>query len=220
MYFIGGEFKDSTKVDCWRKNILENVEETPGLISTSERLQTVWLAWAAAQFCVLSKLKTPLGKAQETLGHIDQACRKLASVNVDKLNIKQAQALLDFSLSLEKAMVNGWEGSVASLPVANKSTQLFFYTNKATCQDWLARIRPNLIKVAFIAGQYSEAVRQAWFVLPAIAKRGELEHPANLSLTMIVCLSLARLDAPHHLTGLYTWAKEKSGTKLTWIQSI
>ena len=220
MYFIGGEFKDSTKVDCWRTNILENVEETPGLISTSERLQTVWLAWAAAQFCVLSKLKTPLGKAQETLGHIDQACRKLASVNVDKLNIKQAQALLDFSLSLEKAMVNGWEGSVASLPVANKSTQLFFYTNKATCQDWLARIRPNLIKVAFIAGQYSEAVRQAWFVLPAIAKRGELEHPANLSLTMIVCLSLARLDAPHHLTGLYTWAKEKSGTKLKWIQSI
>ena len=160
MLYIGGEFRDAVKVDCWRRNIIDSAEEVPGLVLTSERLQTVWLSWAAAQFCVVSKLKTPLGKAQETLGHIDQACRKLAGLCLAKLDMKQAQALLHFGLGLEKAMVNGWEGSVAALPPATRSTQLFFYTNRATCQDWLARLRPSLIRVAFAAGEYCEAVRQ------------------------------------------------------------
>ena len=26
--------------------------------------------------------------------------------------------------------------------------------------------------------------------------------------------------SPHHLTGLYTWTKDKSGTKLKWIQAL
>lgn len=220
MHFVGGEIKDSLMAEGWRKNVLENVDDVPNIISTSERLQTIWLSWAAAQFCVLSKLRTPLGKAQDTLGHIDTACKKLALVNVEQISIKQAQALLDFAMGLEKAMVNGWEGSVAALPVANKSTQLFFYTNKATCQDWLARIRSNLMRIAFSVGQYSEAVRQAWFILPSIVSRGELEQPANMALIMILCLSLAKLDAKDHLTGLYTYFKDKSGTKLKWIQSI
>ena len=63
-------------------------------------------------------------------------------------------------------------------------------------------------------------MRQAWYVLPALVKRGELEQPASLVLVSMVCLSLARLDAPHHLTGLYTWAKDKSGTKLKWIPCL
>ena len=220
MLFISGEFKDSLKAERWRSNALEGVEDIPSLVTTSERLQTVWLAWAAANFCVISKLKTPLGKAQETLGLIDQACRKLASVQTENLNTKQAQALLDFGIGLEKAMINGWDGSVAAMPAANKSTQLFFFTNKATCLDWLTRVRPSLIRIAFTAGQYSEAVRQAWFVLPGLVKRGELDSPASLGLLMVVCQALARLDAPHHLSGLYTWAKDKSGMKLKWIQAV
>ena len=86
-----------------------------------------------------------------------------------------------------------------------------------TCQFWLARVRPSLIKVAFNAGMYSEVVRQVWYVLPALVKLGELEHSGNLVLVSMVCLSLAKPDTPHHLTGLYTWAKVKSGTKLKWI---
>ena len=220
MLFISGEFKDSLKAESWRSNALEGVQDIPCLVTTSERLQTVWLTWAAAHFCVISKLKTPLGKAQETLGYIDQACRKLASVQTENLNTKQAQAILDFGIGLEKAMINGWDGSVAAMPAANKSTQLFFFTNKATCLDWLTRIRPSLIRIAFTAGQYSEAVRQAWWVLPGLVNRGELDSPASLGLLMVVCQALARLDAPHHLSGLYTWAKDKSGMKLKWIQAI
>ena len=45
MFYISGEFKDSTKELSWRKNILECVDDVPELVTTSERLQTVWLAW-------------------------------------------------------------------------------------------------------------------------------------------------------------------------------
>ena len=40
MHYIAGEVKDSVKADCWRSNMLENVEDAPGIVSTSERLQT------------------------------------------------------------------------------------------------------------------------------------------------------------------------------------
>jgi len=220
MHFIAGEYKECTRMVGWRSNVLEMTPDTPQPVSTSERLQTVWLAWTAAHLCVQTKLRTPLGKAQETLGHIDMACKKIASIPVDRLDMSQAHSMLAFTMSLEKAMVNGWDGSIAALPVANKSTQLFFHANRITCLDWLARVRPNIMRVAFNAGMYSEVVRQAWYVLPVLVKRGELEQPGHLSLVSLVCLSLAKLDAPHHLTGLYTWAKDKSGTKLKWIPCL
>ena len=222
MFFLTGEARESVKSGVWRNNILEMMEDPPPpLVEGSQRLQTVSLAWMVAQFCVLSKLRTPLGKAQDTLGHIDSACRKLAGLTVERLDIRQAQAMLDFAVSLEKTMVNGWDGSViAPLPQASKSTQIFFYTNRPTCQDWLSRVRPNLMRLAFAAGQYSECVRQAWYWLATTVRRGELDHPASLALVHLVCLALSRLDAPHHLSGLYSWAKEKSGTKLRWIQAL
>ena len=57
-------------------------------------------------------------------------------------------------------------------------------------------------------------------MLPTLVRAGQLEVPANLSTVATVCLALARLEAPHHLTGLYTWTKDKSGTKLKWIQAV
>ena len=113
----------------WRAAVLESA---PSL--ADPRLQSAWLAWAAAQFCVAAKLRTPLGKAQETLGHIETAVRRLAAMQPEKLDMEQAEACLDFLLALEKVMVNGWDGSVTALPPATKSTQLFFHANRATCQ--------------------------------------------------------------------------------------
>ena len=40
-------------------------------------LESICLAWVSAQFCVLNKLKSPIGKPQETLGHVDVACRQV-----------------------------------------------------------------------------------------------------------------------------------------------
>ena len=36
-----------------------------------------WAVWEAAQFCIMSKLRTPLGKPQETFTTIEAAIKKL-----------------------------------------------------------------------------------------------------------------------------------------------
>ena len=38
-----------------------------------------WAAWEAAQFCVLSKLRTPLGKPHDTFTTIESAVKRYAA---------------------------------------------------------------------------------------------------------------------------------------------
>ena len=77
---------------------------------------------------------------------------------------------------LEKSMVNAWDGCVSGLPGANKSSSLFFYANKKTCQDWLERVRGNVMKIAYMVGDYQEVVRHAWALLPILFKKGKWDY--------------------------------------------
>ena len=174
------------------------------LLPASQRLQGVWLAWAAAHSTLTAKLRTPMGKAQETLGHLAECAKRLAALPVAQLELGPATALLAFVRSLEKCMVNSWDGSVTALPPATKSTQLFFWANRATCQAWLGGIRPTLLALAYSAGEYGEVVRQAGHLLPALARRGagELEQGPGGATVLYTALALARLDSPHGLAGL------------------
>ena len=40
-------------------------------VGCSEELLWFWASWEAAEFCVLARLKTPLGKAMETFHVIE-----------------------------------------------------------------------------------------------------------------------------------------------------
>lgn len=72
-----------------------------------------WACWEAAQLCVLSKLRTPLGKPPETFTAIELALRELARQtkisdskcerNYDPISgLKRARFLLEFMEYLEK----------------------------------------------------------------------------------------------------------------------
>ena len=58
-------------------------------IDRNERLQWFWSTWEASQFCVLSRLRTPLGKPQDTFSTIESAIKQcLAALkNQDGENI-------------------------------------------------------------------------------------------------------------------------------------
>lgn len=45
----------------------------------SRTVQWFWVLWEAAQFCVLTRLKTPLGKPQETFTSIEAVLKSLAA---------------------------------------------------------------------------------------------------------------------------------------------
>ena len=217
--YLGGEEVD----EGWLEGVVEGEEEQEGLhlLPASRRLQGAWLAWAAAHSTLAGKLRSPLGKAQETLGHLAEAARRLAGLPVDKLDLGRATALLAFVRGLEKCMVNSWDGSVAALPPATKSTQLFFHANKATCQSWLGQVRPALLTLAYHAGEYGEAARQAAHALPGLVKRGmEVEQGPGLAMVLTTALALARLDSPHGLAGLHAWVKERSGVRMRWVAAL
>ena len=48
-------------------------------ISTNSVAQWYWAIWEAAQFCVLARLRTPLGKPQETFTSIEAVLKGFAS---------------------------------------------------------------------------------------------------------------------------------------------
>ena len=84
-----------------------------------------WIAYHLAQFCVNNKLKTPLGKPQDTLTTIEKALRNSNQIlstgqsNMDEAEARklrlQCKDLLVFYEMLEKSMHNAWDGSAYHL---------------------------------------------------------------------------------------------------------
>ena len=74
---LGGEARE----EGWLAGVLDTCPdlEVP-LLAASQRLQQSWLAWAAAHSTIVAKLRSPMGKAQETLGHIADCARKLVGL--------------------------------------------------------------------------------------------------------------------------------------------
>lgn len=186
---------------------LEKVDEKQLVewITTNLDIQSFWIGYQLAQFCVNSKLKTPLGKAQETLTTIEKVIRRLttnaAAASVVKtsqspedgqntknnekdsapfvLNVFECRRLLTFFELLEKSMANAWDGSAYywAGPSGGKPITAFFTANKRTCHDWLSRLRVTVVQLAFYIGEYAFVVRNAFVALGMYKTR--LQKPGN-----------------------------------------
>ena len=104
-----------------------------------------WGGFEAAQHCVLNKLRTPLGKPQDTFTTIEAALKMLAreisgapeTVPSEKHDFEQllhehtrVRLLVEFLEHLERVIHNAAEGcAVAMLPYA-KPVRTFFHTNR------------------------------------------------------------------------------------------
>ena len=100
-----------------------------------------WSLWECAQYCVQAKLKTPLGKANETFGSFETAIRTFARGDPNIPDDSASQhtrltLLVHFVEYLEKLVYNAYEGTAVCLQPAAKLVKLFFRTNKSTCNEW------------------------------------------------------------------------------------
>lgn len=77
--YIGGgqDADDLIGVTCGE---LEELEANYAAVSAAS-LRSNWQSWTTAGYVVYNKLRSPVGKAQETLGAVDQACRRLAALS-------------------------------------------------------------------------------------------------------------------------------------------
>ncbi|MBZ3878462.1 Serine/threonine-protein kinase SMG1 [Sciurus carolinensis] len=196
-----------------------------------------WAIWEAAQFTVLSKLRTPLGRAQDTFQTIEGIIRSLAAhtLNPDQdvsqwttadndeghsSNQLRLVLLLQYLENLEKLMYNAYEGCANALTSPPKVIRTFFYTNRQTCQDWLTRIRLSIMRVGLLAGQPAVTVRHGFDLLTEM-KTNSLSQGNELEVTiMMVVEALCELHCPEAIQGVAVWSSSIVGKNLLWINSV
>ncbi|KAK1162804.1 serine/threonine-protein kinase SMG1-like [Acipenser oxyrinchus oxyrinchus] len=217
---------------------LEKRDATPiprALLKT-EAVLWQWAVWEAAQFTVLSKLRTPLGRAQDTFQTIEGMIRSLAahSLNPEQElsqwsggesdeghhgNQLRLALLLQFLENLEKLMYNAYEGCANALTAPPKGIRTFFYTNRQTCQDWLTRIRMALMRVGLLSGQPAVTVRHGFDLLTEM-KNSNTQGPEMEVPIMMLVEALCELHCPEAIQGLATWSSATAGKSLGWISSV
>lgn len=205
-----------------------NMELYFDLAINSNQVLTNWATLEAAQFCVNYKLRTPLGKPNETFTKIEGALNQLGN---DLISLKkggkteQAQSdsrrvrmLLQFVEHLEKSIYNASEGTALAMPASSKVVRSFFIANTNTCYEWLSRIRMVLMHVALHAGEAPIALRHGQSLLRDMAAGDKTKTPEFEKVLIFVTIALLKLKEPEALYGLYSWCKEVSGKRILWIK--
>nr|CAD7446499.1 unnamed protein product [Timema bartmani] len=198
----------------------------------------LWAAWEAAQLCVMYKLRTPLGKPQETFTSIEGAIKNLAreltgddtpthptstslplEEHVGTWEQRRVRLLLEFLEQLEKTTYNASEGCATALLPAPKPVRTFFHTNKSTCAEWLSRIRGAVIVVALHVGHATTAVRHGHYLLQDLLSNNNTQGTEFEKAVMYVGWALCKLQEPEAIQGLYVWSKEVTGRKFPWLKA-
>lgn len=102
---------------------------------------------------------------------------------------------------------------------SRKAVKTFFRTNKATCQEWLARVRKAAITLALHLGHPAIAVRHGYQLLWDLSESDKLNDQEFHQVAVQVVQALLLLGCPDAILGLYAWAKEELKVKLTWMKA-
>ncbi|KAH1004120.1 hypothetical protein HUJ04_003920 [Dendroctonus ponderosae] len=214
---------------CWAQDCESqmNMELFYDLTVNSRQVLTNWCTLEAAQFCVNYKLRTPLGKPNETFTKIEYALNQLGNDLVmmkkttDRLNetnINRVRLLLQFVEHLEKSIFNASEGCAVAMPQPSKTVKSFFIANMNTCNEWLLRIRMVVMHIALHCGESSIALKHGQYMLKDLLSKGKANSQEFERVAMFVTLALLNLKEPEALYGFYTWCKLHTGKRYTWIK--
>ncbi|CAB3374703.1 Hypothetical predicted protein [Cloeon dipterum] len=200
--------------------------------SNSSKALWKWATWQAAQFTINSKLRTPLGKPQETFSAIENAIKSLArEFDCDKSsevcstskttvgNMTQARLLIDFVCDLDKCIYSASEGCAVAIPMPSKPVRLFFYTNRSVCAEWVSRIRWATVVVAIHSGMPHVAVRNGFELLRELTSQQQLPQMEIEKAMILLTNALLQLNEPEALQGLYRWCSEKTRLRLPWVKA-
>lgn len=215
--------------NCWF-NGTDMAEEYKKVTLKDVRTLTSWIQWEAARFCVNNKLRTPLGKPQDTFVKIENIIKEHARVIALKdkstapnykhvlANQRNVRILLGFMEALEKAIYNAAEGNAFGIPAPEKPARTFFRLNASTCNEWFSRNRLALHLLALHCMELEMVIRCSTSVLKDMVTAGKQnEHYFEQILMSLVWAFLRNFESDA-LYGVYTWTKAVTGKKLLWIK--
>ncbi|XP_056647970.1 serine/threonine-protein kinase SMG1 isoform X1 [Diorhabda sublineata] len=218
---------------CWaiESDSQMNMELFYELITNNRQVLNSWITLEAAEFCVNYKLRTPLGKPNETFTKIESALNNLGndlitskkpmekkpeiSANIDGNRVRM---LLRFVENLEKAIYNASEGCAMAMPPATKVVRSFFIANTNTCHEWFCRIRIVLMHIALHCGEINIALRNGLCFLKDYVNSNRTNTLEFERVAMIVTLAMLHLKEPEALYGLYSWCKTVVGKRYSWMK--
>lgn len=164
---------------CQQSALDERQEKLSQCTRRCHRLAASWLQFEAARYCVDQKLRTTLGKPQDTFLAFEAIVMRYARLlsgcakseerqQQNEMSLQQLtqtrehlNMLLGFLDSLEKLIYNAAEGSAFALHAPEKPVAAFFRLNNPTCQSWFNRIRIGVVIIAMHCQQPELVIRYA-----------------------------------------------------------
>ncbi|XP_036318874.1 serine/threonine-protein kinase Smg1 [Rhagoletis pomonella] len=219
---------------CWVARYRENSTAYEVAVRRSCHALALWVEYEAARQCVCNKLRTTIGKPQETFLAIEAIISKYARILSTKsglarvCNVRQVtlchlmslqrntRLLLGFIDSLEKHIYNAAEGTAFAIPALDKPIKTFFRINAHTCNEWLNRIRPSVNLIAMHSMMPELVIRNSEAILRMDKLSDvQLEHTIVTMVWALLCC-----DEPYTLQGLHIWLKSKHpkvARRCVWI---
>ncbi|XP_047026629.1 serine/threonine-protein kinase SMG1 [Helicoverpa zea] len=193
-----------------------------------------WALSELAQTCVSLKLRTILGKPQETFMRIEGALKGIAReisshdtkyigtdqqtlVEVTTSEQTRTRWITEFMMFLEKYIYNAAEGTATVLPAVAKPVRTFFHTNWPTCREWLTRVRPAALVVSLYAGHFGAAIYHASLILQNAAANPNSNTDIEF-FAISIARALIQIEEPEVLHGLYVWIKQNFDMKFLWLK--
>lgn len=198
---------------------------------------SICVGWALSELahtCVALKLRTTLGKPQETFMKIEGALKGIARdtsaletkyvasdqhslIDVVALEQTRSRWITEFMMLLEKYTYNAADGTATVLPPVAKPVKTFFHTNWPTCREWLGRVRPAALAVSLYSGHFGAAIYHTAMILQmAQNSNSNIDIEA---ITMSVTRTLIKLQEPEVIHGLYVWIKQTFDKKFLWLKA-
>ncbi|VVC99289.1 unnamed protein product [Leptidea sinapis] len=202
--------------------------------STFKSVLVSWALSEVAQTCVSLKLRTALGKPQETFTKIEGALKGIArevssqdtkyvienNKSIHTIIISEqsrARWFIEFMIYLEKYIYNAADGTATVLPAVAKPVKTFFHTNWSTCREWLNRVRPAALAVSLYAGYSGATIFHATQMLwSAIHSKSNIDVEA---IIISVAKALIKMQEPEVLQGLFVFIKKTFDKKLPWLKA-
>ncbi|KAI7861672.1 hypothetical protein BDF14DRAFT_1991502 [Spinellus fusiger] len=211
-----GSMKHMSSFIELQKNI--GMDQIISYINKSSTLLFYWAMWESARYCILSRLRTPFGNPQQTFAALERTLNNLVSAPENtpgnKHHLRYLLLLLD---RLEVQIYNASEGcSTNALPSVPRPSVVFFKTNKKTCIEYFARIRPNIVKGAIVLHNHSLVIRGSLEILDERDRTMQEKFTADpltwFSETNILVRDLVHACIQQHspdiIHGLQSWYKK------------
>lgn len=149
------------------------------IVQTDSQAYLFWSQFSAAQLCVDNRLRTPLGKPNDTISGLerllmsfagalitsDRADPTMMGISCVLANQMNMRLQLEFLESLEKLIYNASEGTAFAMPQPERPRQMFFGVNASTCKEYFNRNRLMVNVLGFNGMDANLVVRNGEIVL-------------------------------------------------------